>query len=115
MGRAKNPDFSKVKSKVGSKNENFHRRREPNKVKIFNDKNYMKAVKVTFLTTKTKESKCQQNFVLYFRKSNVTQVREFGPGMVITSTKGQGPWPCRRLKTISEVKAEQVDDINSEC
>ena len=53
MGRAKNPDFSKVKSKVGSKNENVHRRREPNKVKIFNDKNYMKAVKVTFLTTKT--------------------------------------------------------------
>ena len=47
VGRAKGPDFSRVKAKVGSKNENFHRRREPNKVKIFNDKDYMKAVKVT--------------------------------------------------------------------
>ena len=56
-----------------------------------------------------------KRIVLYFRKSNVIQVREFGPGMVITSTKGQGLWPCRRLKTISEVIAELVDDIKSEC
>ena len=46
VGRAKPPNLSEVRSKVGSKNSNFHRRREPNKVKIFNDKDYMKAVKV---------------------------------------------------------------------
>ena len=46
VGRARPPNLSEVRSKVGSKNSNFHRRREPNKVKIFNDKDYMKAVKV---------------------------------------------------------------------
>ena len=47
VGRARPPNLSEVRSKVGSKNTNFHRRREPNKVKIFNDKDYMKAVKVS--------------------------------------------------------------------
>ena len=45
VGRARPPDLTQVKSKVGSKNSHY-RRREPSKVKIFNDKDYMKVVKV---------------------------------------------------------------------
>ena len=51
VGRARPPDLNNVRSKVSTKNNNFHRRREPNKVKIFNDRDYMKAVKVNIMRT----------------------------------------------------------------
>ena len=70
VGRAKGPDFSRVKAKVGSKNENFHRRREPNKVKIFNDKDYMKAVKVMRFSLSSDIFTCQQTFYSFFVESS---------------------------------------------